>query len=188
MCFEVLGFDIILDSKLKPWLLEVNHSPSFTTDSALDQEIKHKVILQAIKIMNITSKGLKVQENQCKSICELRATSSRSWKETSEERKAAKKDALVLREKHEKRVKTGFIKIYPGESDSYYQKFIQASAQNWHVFTGTKNRKKETRPVSARRKQIPAEDVLPRKKSLEPKEGKEKVRTVLQVFIQKVNK
>jgi len=39
-CFEVLGLDIMLDSKLQPWLLEVNHSPSFTVDTPLDFQIK----------------------------------------------------------------------------------------------------------------------------------------------------
>jgi tubulin polyglutamylase TTLL6/13 len=29
MCFEILGFDIIIDDEFKPYLLEVNHAPSF---------------------------------------------------------------------------------------------------------------------------------------------------------------
>ena len=40
MCFEILGFDIILNEDLKPFLLEVNQAPSFSTDSPLDYEIK----------------------------------------------------------------------------------------------------------------------------------------------------
>ncbi len=36
MFFQILGFDIMLDHQCKPYLLEVNHSPSFTCDSPLD--------------------------------------------------------------------------------------------------------------------------------------------------------
>jgi Tubulin-tyrosine ligase family len=28
-CFEILGFDVMLDSKLAPWLIEVNHLPRY---------------------------------------------------------------------------------------------------------------------------------------------------------------
>lgn len=38
--FELLGFDIMLDSNFKLWLLEVNVSPSLRTDSTLDTYIK----------------------------------------------------------------------------------------------------------------------------------------------------
>ena len=46
-CFEVLGFDIMLDEKLQPYLIEVNDLPSFGTDAPLDKAIKSKVIEQA---------------------------------------------------------------------------------------------------------------------------------------------
>ncbi len=39
-CFELLGFDIIIDTELKPWLLEVNLSPSLACDSPIDLKIK----------------------------------------------------------------------------------------------------------------------------------------------------
>lgn len=54
MCFEILGFDIFLDDKLKPWILEVNHSPSFSTDSPLDFKVKKDLITDTIKLLNIS--------------------------------------------------------------------------------------------------------------------------------------
>lgn len=52
-CFEILGFDIFVDNKLKPWVLEVNHSPSFTCDSSLDAEIKSGVIGDALRLLDL---------------------------------------------------------------------------------------------------------------------------------------
>lgn len=61
MCFEILGFDILIDHKYKPYLLEVNHTPSFTADTPLDALIKKNLIRDAITLMNI---NLKVKNEQ----------------------------------------------------------------------------------------------------------------------------
>lgn len=53
-CFEVLGFDILVDAQLKPWLIEVNHLPSFKTDSDLDQDVKTRLIRQTFDLLNLS--------------------------------------------------------------------------------------------------------------------------------------
>lgn len=42
----------MLDNKLKPWLLEVNHTPSFATDSAVDSTVKFELIKDTIALIN----------------------------------------------------------------------------------------------------------------------------------------
>ncbi len=54
MSFELFGFDIFLDENMKPWLLEVNHTPSFTTDTPLDYHIKKSLILDTLIMQNVT--------------------------------------------------------------------------------------------------------------------------------------
>ena len=39
-CFEIYGFDLLLDDKLKPWLLEINLLHSLSSSSPLDKRIK----------------------------------------------------------------------------------------------------------------------------------------------------
>jgi hypothetical protein len=52
-CFEVFGFDILVDSDLKPWLLEVNLSPSLSADSPLDHIIKTTLITDTFNMCAI---------------------------------------------------------------------------------------------------------------------------------------
>ncbi|GFG28152.1 hypothetical protein Cfor_08246 [Coptotermes formosanus] len=53
-CFELLGFDILLDYTLKPYVLEVNHSPSFHTDTQIDCDIKESLLKDTFLILNLT--------------------------------------------------------------------------------------------------------------------------------------
>jgi tubulin polyglutamylase TTLL4 len=50
-CFELYGFDIIIDEKLKPWLLEVNVCPSLSSSSPLDKMIKTKLLCDALHLV-----------------------------------------------------------------------------------------------------------------------------------------
>jgi len=54
MCFEILGFDIIIDKDLKPLLLEVNHAPSFATQSPLDYEIKAQMFKDTFNLLGMS--------------------------------------------------------------------------------------------------------------------------------------
>ncbi|XP_059198261.1 tubulin polyglutamylase TTLL4 isoform X2 [Centropristis striata] len=49
-CHELFGFDIMLDEKLKPWILEVNISPSLHSNSALDVAVKGQMIRNLLNL------------------------------------------------------------------------------------------------------------------------------------------
>ena len=55
-CFEILGFDVMMDDLLRPWLIEVNHSPSFTVDTPLDLAIKEDLITDTLDLVRIDPK------------------------------------------------------------------------------------------------------------------------------------
>ena len=50
--FEMFGFDVIIDSNFKCWLLEINSSPSLERSNVLDDEIKLPLVNDIIKIVD----------------------------------------------------------------------------------------------------------------------------------------
>jgi len=52
-CFELFGFDVLLDDELKPWLMEVNLSPSLACESPLDQQVKSNLIADLFTLVGI---------------------------------------------------------------------------------------------------------------------------------------
>ncbi|XP_063380365.1 tubulin monoglutamylase TTLL4-like isoform X1 [Cydia fagiglandana] len=49
-CYELFGIDVLLDEDLKPWLLEVNISPSLHSASPLDTHVKGPLVRAVLNI------------------------------------------------------------------------------------------------------------------------------------------
>ena len=78
-CFELYGFDILFDSDLKPWLLEINLSPSLGTDSPLDLHIKSNLLNDTFNLVGIRrfdrkKESLAKMANRAKNISESKKT------------------------------------------------------------------------------------------------------------------
>ena len=56
-CFDLLGFDVLIDQSLKPWLLEVNLSPSLSCGEKLDLKVKGNLIADLFTLIGIVPLG-----------------------------------------------------------------------------------------------------------------------------------
>jgi tubulin polyglutamylase TTLL6/13 len=59
MAFHILGLDIMIDDQFKPILLEVNHTPSFATETPLDKRIKTALVKDTLLLMRCNDVKLK---------------------------------------------------------------------------------------------------------------------------------
>jgi hypothetical protein len=62
-CFELLGYDIMLDVDLQPWLIEVNHSPSWTASGLDDELVKRKTIAAVLRALCVERHHLPLPTN-----------------------------------------------------------------------------------------------------------------------------
>jgi hypothetical protein len=126
-CFDLFGFDVILDSNIKPWLLEVNLSPSLSTDSPLDYHIKSNLLIDAFNMMGI---GPLDKKKEVTSYIKHRLT-FKSGKNESPLRKKpnymqSAKFIEHLRDTYEQYERRGhFLRLYPCKGSDYYDQFFQ---------------------------------------------------------------
>ncbi|WAR11539.1 TTLL9-like protein [Mya arenaria] len=55
-CFEMYGYDVLLDDKLKPWLIEINASPSLTASGKDDYDLKHGVLNDVLNVLDLENR------------------------------------------------------------------------------------------------------------------------------------
>lgn len=137
MCFELLGLDVILDSKFRPYLLEVNHSPSFTADTPLDRRVKRKVVGDALTLVNIDASYKPKYLAQQKSDALERTLKGRSVKQTKQAREQLAYQAAEQRNAWEAGHLGGFTKIYPKEDSYRYDSFQATAKAIWNQWTGS---------------------------------------------------
>nr|XP_048309571.1 tubulin polyglutamylase TTLL7 isoform X1 [Myodes glareolus]XP_048309572.1 tubulin polyglutamylase TTLL7 isoform X1 [Myodes glareolus]XP_048309573.1 tubulin polyglutamylase TTLL7 isoform X1 [Myodes glareolus]XP_048309574.1 tubulin polyglutamylase TTLL7 isoform X1 [Myodes glareolus] len=153
VCFEVLGFDILLDRKLKPWLLEINRAPSFGTDQKIDYDVKKGVLLNALKLLNIRTSDKRKNMAKQKAEAQKRlygqnpirrlSPGSSDWEQQRhqlERRKEELKERLVQvrkqvsREEHENRHMGNYRRIYPPEDKTLLEKYESLLAVAFQTF------------------------------------------------------
>jgi hypothetical protein len=49
-CFQLLGFDILLDEALKPWVLEVNYRPSLAFGTRAEERLKVEMLTELLAV------------------------------------------------------------------------------------------------------------------------------------------
>ncbi|XP_021262356.1 tubulin polyglutamylase TTLL6 isoform X3 [Numida meleagris] len=174
-CFEILGFDILLDRNLKPWLLEVNHSPSFTTDSHLDREVKDALLFDTINLINVhaCNKRKVMEEDKQRAKERLLQAHRAPHVSRHEELESSQAAWLSEAEDYENSHLGSYRRIYPGYGTDKYEPFFKQSSSLFKETASSKAREKCTRQQleEIRMKKEKSEAVTSKKK----KERKEEL-------------
>lgn len=137
-CFELFGFDILIDDTLKPWLIEVNLSPSLGCDTPLDTKVKASLLTDLLTLVGIPAisplmkasydnKGVKIR-----SLSSSRRVNSADFVHNMQSGKKPALSTLTVEElkivraaKGQMERRGGFVRVFPtADSMQKYGMFL----------------------------------------------------------------
>ncbi|PRP89112.1 hypothetical protein PROFUN_01832 [Planoprotostelium fungivorum] len=170
--FELMGFDVLLaktkGGTIKPWLLEVNHSPSMNIDTPFDRDIKYKLLTDTFTILSL-------KENE-----KRRSATTKNSGRLYEGKKTETKEAEHIDEKMKKlqtvissEIKwcagTDFDRIYLYEEDEKY-KHLYVSVPTPETNASVARREKVMKQMEEREKKEREGKTVKKSKPPKPKE------------------
>ncbi|XP_033026394.1 tubulin polyglutamylase TTLL6 isoform X2 [Lacerta agilis] len=186
-CFEILGFDILLDRKLKPWLLEVNHSPSFSTDSWLDKEVKDQLLYDTLVLINLGAcDKRKVLEEEKRRGKQRRLKQCPNRESRAEEYKNSQATWLQQAEMYEEKNIGGYRRIYPSSDSDNTTSFFQHNNSIYQETVASRAREEFARQqLQGLRLKKEQKAALPREKKaeLQGESGGEKIKLPRQKMV-----
>ncbi|KAJ3074705.1 Tubulin polyglutamylase ttll4 [Podochytrium sp. JEL0797] len=143
-CYELFGFDVLLDAKLKPWVMEVNISPSLKASCDMDLGIKSKLSVDLFNLVGIRVRDLAESQKKKK-----RGPTPKAFLSLSERQKMrhfvgntdanllsdlTDTDLRILKESEdENRRKGEFERVFPCSDSSHYFKLFASTPYNDHL-------------------------------------------------------
>lgn len=142
MCFEILGFDILVDENQKPYLLEVNHAPSFNTDTIFDKKNKGDLLKSVFELIGVSLSNRNELIKNDRLFFEERKMNQKFKRLTCEEKELKKNDYRTKHSLTEKQFPR-LEKIFPLDlKNELHDRIYEFAAQNLDIRTGVNNKKK----------------------------------------------
>eukprot|EP01012_Entosiphon_sulcatum_P052492 TRINITY_DN7212_c0_g1_i1.p1 TRINITY_DN7212_c0_g1~~TRINITY_DN7212_c0_g1_i1.p1 ORF type:complete len:692 (-),score=95.13 TRINITY_DN7212_c0_g1_i1:63-2138(-) len=133
-CFELFGFDLMLDSNYKIWLIEVNIMPSLSCSTPLDKAVKYSLISNVLTVVGATPyhRGRRGDSQAEPYSCSCMSDGPSQWdgpaKGVTPQQfvdALSPEHALMLMETEDELSRRGnFVRLYPTTKSRKYNRFF----------------------------------------------------------------
>jgi tubulin polyglutamylase TTLL6/13 len=168
----------MLNAKGEPVLLEVNHTPSFATDTPLDHKIKFNLIKDSLELMNVNVQTKTELFNKAKELNQQRLLTGKRQIFEGKEREEIIAEAQAARDDYEDKHLGGFQRIFPVKDEEKMKRYGEIIEVAQKVYA-EENGSIRMKMMEKEAKKLIREDFKQRKrekaelKEKEAKEGKE---------------